>query len=292
MKKFLLTSAVALFSFSTVFAQEDDKMLFNHLSVGVTVGTTGLGFDVATTCTPYLQLRAGVSFLPLFKANEELDLGGTGINEINNGINEINSRLASHGMEQYQINRIATKLDVEGKVGFTNGKILVDFFPFKSTGFPFFITAGAYFGTSGIVSVYNKTDGAFKFINQTNEAVNKYNQIAPSAGQEPFKEVDIYAELGEYQLRPDNNGNMKAEIKVNGFKPYLGIGFGRPVPKKNRVGFVFELGCQFWGSPKVYCNGQELKPENLDSKSGDIMKKISKISVYPVLNFRLCGRIL
>ena len=46
----------------------------------------------------------------------------------------------------------------------------------------------------------------------------------------------------------DNNGNVSGGLKVSGFRPYLGLGFGRAVPKK-RVGVMFELGVQFHGKP-------------------------------------------
>lgn len=288
MKKTLLACILTLAVGTTAYAQDDDKMIFNHLSVGVNVGTPGIGFDVATTCTPYLQFRAGVSFFPKVKVNTSLDLSGTGINDVNRGIETVNNLLQTGGYPN-RISHIGTQLDVEGKVGFTNGKILVDFFPFKSTRFPFFITVGAYFGTSSIVSVYNKQPGYFNFVYETNAALGLYNQMVSEDKQ--MKPVELYAELGDYKLSPDAHGDFKAEIKTSGFKPYVGIGFGRPVPKKNRVGFVFELGCQFWGKPKVYCNGIELKSDNVGSEAGDALKTISKISVYPVLNFRLCGRI-
>ena len=288
MKKILLTSVVTLLSFATISAQEGDKMLFNHYSVGVTVGTTGWGVDVATTCTPYLQIRGGITVCPRFKVNTDLDLE---IGDYNRYLDQIKQ------YSQASAIKIPDKIDVQGKVGFTNGKILVDFFPFKSTGFPFFITAGAYFGTSSIASIYNREEGGLSFVNNANAAIDEYNRfinnneaVAQKANLSPIN--NVYAELGDYRLGPDQNGNIKAEIKVNGFKPYVGIGFGRTKKKKNRVGFVFELGCQFWGSPKVYCNGMELKSENAGSKAGDILKTISKISVYPVLSFRLCGRIL
>lgn len=98
-------------------------------------------------------------------------------------------------------------------------------------------------------------------------------------------------EMGDYLLTPDQNGNISAEIKTASFKPYLGIGVGRAVPKK-RIGFMFEAGVMFWGSPKLYCNGDELTSEDLGSDDGGLMEALSKITVYPVLNFRLCGRIL
>jgi hypothetical protein len=73
-------------------------------------------------------------------------------------------------------------------------------------------------------------------------------------------------------------------------RPYFGIGFGRAVPKK-RVGFMFELGAQLHGTPEIYTNTGKLEilTEEADNKYSDI---INNVKVYPVLKFRLCGRII
>lgn len=117
----------------------------------------------------------------------------------------------------------------------------------------------------------------------------KYNNDV-EAGLYPGAEK-IGVELGDYLLEPDDDGNVQASIKTASFKPYLGIGFGRAVPKK-RVGFMFDLGVQFWGTPKVYCFDKRLTDEDTNGGDGGIIKTISKIKVYPTMNFRICGRIL
>ncbi|MBR1700257.1 MAG: hypothetical protein IJ714_10835 [Bacteroidales bacterium] len=62
-KLFSLFVSVLMLGFSA-FAQED-KGLFNHLSVGATVGLDGLGIEVSAPITRYVQLRAGYSlFVP------------------------------------------------------------------------------------------------------------------------------------------------------------------------------------------------------------------------------------
>jgi len=240
-------------------AQKNDKNFFNHLSVGVNAGTPGFGVDVAMPVCDYVQIRAGVSIFPKIKVNTELD---TGLSDSDMDITNNTGYF------------IPNEVKIEGKTGFTNGKVLLDIYPIKSMSLH--ITAGAYFGSSKIVEAYNEEDGALKAITNWNKA-NPNNIIG--------------VELGNYLLTPDENGNVNAEIKTASFKPYLGIGFGRAVPKKNRLGFMFELGCQFWGSPKLYCNGTELSKDNVDGDAGDALKVLSKISVYPVLNFRICGRI-
>ncbi len=254
--KLLLVSLLMTTITLGVNAQEKkDKNIFDHLAIGVTAGTPGIGVDVAAPIGNYVQLRAGFATFPTIKINTHLDLNQSG---------------NLHGYE------IPTSIDVQGKTGFTNGKILADVFPFKHCAFH--VTAGAYFGSSKIVEAYNKVPGALSVVNDYNNS--EYGQQSP-----------VGLELGDYFLTPDEEGNVNAQIKTWAFKPYLGLGYGRAVPNK-RVGFMVELGCQFWGSPSVWCNGTELEEDKVGEGSGGIIKTLSKIIVYPVLNFRICGRIL
>ena len=78
-------------------------------------------------------------------------------------------------------------------------------------------------------------------------------------------------------------------MKVAGFRPYVGLGFGRAVPK-NRINLAFELGVQFHGTPEVYSDNGDLGNliNEADNEYTDI---INKLTVYPVLKLRLSGRI-
>lgn len=259
--KLFLLSAVAMLTMTNVSAQDSDKRFFNHLSVGVTVGTPGFGLDVAMPICHYVDVRAGFTVFPKIKYDTELDLN---VDEYRTAI------------QPYYPGNIPSEVSIEAKTGFTNGKILFDVYPSKKS--IFHLTVGAYFGTSEIVSAFN-TDG-----NDVLKAIHQYNQNATGD--------KIGLELGEKLLEPDENGNVKAQIKTASFKPYLGIGIGRAVPRKKRLGFMFELGCQFWGTPKIYCNGDEITENDVDGEDGGAIKTLSKITVYPVMNFRLCGRIL
>ena len=228
--------------------------MFNHYAVGVTVGSPGIGLDVATTVGTMFQLRAGFAGMPKFKANPTLDVS-------------VPAAATAYGIKD--------SYDFQGKLNMFNGKILIDFFPFEKN--TFHITAGAYFGSTKLIKVYNKVDGELMPITQYNTA-NPNNQIG--------------VQLGKYLLKPDANGNVNGEVKVNGFKPYLGLGFGRAVPKVSRIGYLVELGCQFWGKPKVYAQGEKLSKEDTDGKDGGFVKTMSKFSVFPVLNFAITYRFL
>ncbi|MBR1546604.1 MAG: hypothetical protein IJ633_07430 [Prevotella sp.] len=269
MKKMIFCCVMAAFGMGQVSAQDvDDLGIFNHLGAGIGVGTTGISIDVAAPISPYVAVRAGMGIFPTIKVKTDLDL------DFDNATREAYNQTMGH----YPENEVA----VEGKTSMTTGHLLFDIFPFKTSSFHF--TAGAYFGGSKIVKVNNRESGVLNDIYTFN------SQHASTLG------VDrIGVDLGDYFLEPDANGNVKANIKVNGFRPYLGVGFGRPVPMKHRVTCNFDMGVQFWGKPKVYAEGlngeTQLTESDTNGKDGGAIKTISKIAVWPVLNVRVAVRL-
>lgn len=274
MKKLLLVCALAVFGFGQSFAQlnDDDYGFFNHVSGGVSVGTDGIGFQVAAPLTYHFAVRAGFSFMPSFKYSTSLNLGSDDIGAFK-----------------------TDKVELEGKLKMSNFSILFDYYPFSSSSFR--VTAGAYIGNSDLVTVKNTND----FINP---------DYAGKAGINLSRSGSSVQE--KYVLITDKQGNVKADLKVNSFKPYLGIGFGRAVPRK-RIGCQFDLGVQFWGGPELHTNlmyydqtvgdfvtryekiqkGRITRShDDSDYKDlRDAIKTIEAVHVYPVITFRLNGRI-
>lgn len=176
-------------------------------------------------------------------------------------------------------------VDAQFKVNKFDFKLLFDFYPIQTSSFH--VTAGAYIGTSKLIGVTNKTP------------ILKDPNDYGTAG----------LKLGNYYVSTDDNGNVDINVKVNGFKPYLGIGIGRAVPKKSQLAVSADLGVQFWGKPGIYTMAadskiklaQGIKEEHKftksdldDQKDGDwkdAFDIMEKFSVYPVLNVRLTGRI-
>lgn len=157
------------------------------------------------------------------------------------------------------------KTDIEGKLNMGDLSLLLDIYPFKKPTFHF--TVGFFSGKERVITAYNT---------------------------KPV-DVDGSLEIGDYKVEFDKDGFANAAIQVNKFKPYIGIGFGRAVPRK-RVGFSFEMGTQFWGTPGVYAKSgdgswQELTSSDLDKKDEGGIDLLSKITIYPVITFRLTGRI-
>lgn len=175
-------------------------------------------------------------------------------------------------------------------------KMLFDVYPApKSTSFHF--TAGFYAGSGDVVTLKNND--------------------SPLPGISPLDYGSGFIRLGDpalgKEIGTDLEGNVKGRVKVNSFRPYLGIGFGRDIPKK-LCSVNFDLGVQFWGTPKlqvckfdqiynldgtitdksewVTFKKDDFKENTATGYKGDkdvydVMKTAEKLKVYPVLSVRV-----
>ena len=103
----------------------------------------------------------------------------------------------------------------------------------------------------------------------------------------------VSANLAGYNLQFDDNYNVQGDIRCKKVRPYLGLGFGRLVPK-NRLGMRLELGCQFMDKLKVYQNDTEIDINKAleDAGDDDLSKFVKDLKIYPVVKFSFTGRIL
>lgn len=94
---------------------------------------------------------------------------------------------------------------------------------------------------------------------------------------------------GDIIVTPDELGVFDMNIQWNSVAPYIGIGFGRNVPKK-RVSFTIDMGAYHIGSPKV-----TLQPTGMLSPTSDQASVFEGNMVdykwHPVLNFQFNVRI-
>jgi hypothetical protein len=177
-------------------------------------------------------------------------------------------------------------VDLRVKPKLTAGHILIDYYPFPRHS-NFHLTTGFHVGTGTVIDIHNRHEGSLLPVTLWNNAMENPDaqDIVKENGLEPIGLL-----LGDYFLAPDEDGNLDARIRVSGFRPYLGLGFGRAVPRK-RIGCQFDLGVQFWGSPRVVVNGETLQPDRVGDQLDDALSLVSRIKVFPVLTFRLVGRI-
>lgn len=229
--------------------------VFNHLGADLSLSTTGIGIELSSPITDYVQMRAGVSFMPGFSFNSDFDA---------------NVRVADTANPGQTLEE-TDKVQVKGSLARTQGDIIFNVYPFGKRN-SFFVAAGAYFGGKSIVKLKGHSD-----------------RVAQLQADGTLQTG--YIEVGDYKVNFEDGGNIRGGLCANAFRPYLGLGYGRPCPGK-RLGFMVEAGVQFMGHMKV-CEGKDLKPVDLSNlgNDDDWQKWMDKLTVYPVLKFTLCGRI-
>lgn len=90
---------------------------------------------------------------------------------------------------------------------------------------------------------------------------------------------------GEIVLTGDDIGEVTYDIEWNSLAPYMGIGFGRSIPK-NRIGFGMDLGAYYVGSPDVNIVGTNLLTGNSEEEPV-LEDNLKNYSWWPFVNFKL-----
>lgn len=161
-------------------------------------------------------------------------------------------------------------VDITGRVHMSDYKLLADIYPFKHSSFH--LTGGFYAGLPNLGTIHNT--GPL--------------EVGEGEG----------LEIGGVLVRPDKNDQVRLRLQTRSVKPYIGLGFGRPISSKHRISTAFDLGVMFWGKPslKVYSPDEEewirINQNDVeDDDFHDAIDTMEKITVYPVLNFRIYYRI-
>lgn len=211
MKKLMMMAVILLAGVGSVMAQSDYKRgIFNHVGLNVGAGTEGISVGVAAPVTNFLEVEAGVNIMPSFKLSGDLDV-------------DIN--MPQESDIQYPT---SGTIHAEGSFDRTTFNVKANLYPFGG-GSKFFIAAGLSIGGEKIAEVNGSSDELRQFSENlpTPELKNQFRKA-------------ISANLGGYNLELDENYNLQGDIRCKNVRPYLGLGFGRLVPK-NRIGCRFEL---------------------------------------------------
>lgn len=95
-----------------------------------------------------------------------------------------------------------------------------------------------------------------------------------------------------YMMEPGSDGMVKADVRVNSFKPYLGIGYGGRLIKNNdRLHVAVDVGAMYWGQPAVITHDGtdligDIQKNTIGGKPGDYVKLARKFPILPVLDVR------
>lgn len=266
MKKILMMAILCLVFATSGFAQFK-RSAFNHVGLNAGVGTEGISIGVAAPISNFVELEAGVDILPKFLSISD----------------KANITTDASIIVQGQTVRIPdSEVDIDADFSRTALHAKANIYPFGGNS-KFFVAAGFAFGGAKLAKLSGHSDKLAQFI-------SKY----PEYSDEILKNVG--AELSDYNIKFDKNGDINADLRCNSFRPYLGLGFGRVVPK-NRLGFRWEIGCQYMGKLKIYQNGEEVDVrkalnDSMGKDGGDIADIVDKIQFYPVLKLQIVGRIL
>lgn len=371
-KKIVLTILVFC-AVINVMAQKtlsQDNNYFSHIDISATLGTTGIGVDLATPIGSYVQMRAGFSFMPRVElsSNFRVQVGDSLDSKWDKKGNRVETKFDK--LSGYLKDFVGFDVDDEVKMlykpTYYNFKLLFDIFPFRDKRWHF--TAGFFAGPSEIVRAYNTTeemptllsvsmwnmfhdravngepfigDAHFPadFENILNEKFVKYGRMGFHAGNylsngpilpaesdafpvdftatgdpiyafdeehnpiltpvkvdEDGNAVRAYKKGDPYMMVPDEEtGMVKACVKVNRFKPYVGFGYGGAISKDGLTRLSFDAGVMFWGgTPSMITHdGTDLTKdvENVKGKLGRYVDTAKFFKVFPMLEIRISRRI-
>jgi len=113
------------------------------------------------------------------------------------------------------------------------------------------------------------------------------NAVGAAVSDLPYGDVTIPAEkVGNFEF------DIVPSMKIS---PYLGIGFGRTLGRESKVGFAFELGSYYMGSPDISITSSGLIAPTSNPDHGQealFERQLSQYNMYPVMKFSLSYKIV
>ena len=335
MKKRFGFIVVALLAASCAFAQtiepsgdKGDKNILNHLDGSVTLGTTGVGVDLAMPIGKMVQVRTGFNFFPHYE--QTMHFGVQVGDDTDPAVQDEKFNKLSQTLNEMFAFEVDRNVDMKGKPTMKNFKLLVDVFPFRNK--HWHVTTGFYWGSSTVAKAENAAYDATSLVSVaiynnlydrvmiSYESMKKMEAGDPAdpipyitingqplyASEEMFNKFNKYGRMGvhvgdyedgkPYLMKPDANNMVSCKIKVNNFRPYLGFGYGGKLSNRSDRNWIsFDCGAMFWGgTPRVITHdGVDLAKDvkNISGKVGDYVSLFKAVKVYPVLELRLTHRI-
>lgn len=261
------------------------KGILNHMDVGVTAGTMGIGIDLAVPVGDYVRIRAGYSYMPRFTINSNFrvetsngSFGETTLQTFNANKDKLAAILNEPPFDQpkYQkYKEIFGKIsDMELHDYVTMGlqpnmhqfKFLVDVMPFKNNKHWSF-TTGFFVGPSNIGSACNAEKET-----TTLEGILAYNELYKEVCKQEFPVDEIYINiagtntellgimkssgvagfpLGYFEngdkamMVPAPNATVRAEMEISKFRPYIGFGYNTHLSHNKKWNLNVDAGVVF-----------------------------------------------
>ena len=297
MKRIVLSIALASCLFTTQ-AQENTFKPFKQLDFGVTLGTTGIGFDVTMPIQEIVKLRTGFEVMPRFNYDmhfnvESFDGEGTPTGSTLDRMSEV-----LYGLTGFRVDQNVT---MKGKPTMWNFKFLVE------EDSPSLFAVGMYNHLYDVAYkdweldiptpiIDTETTGAVYLDPQIEVRLLKMGRMGIPLGKFTHDMTDVYGQehkQGEtYYMEPDEYSMVSAEARANSFKPYLGFGYeGRLIKNNDTYHIGFDAGVMIWGgTPSIMTHeGINLAKdvEGIGGKVGSYVDLVKAFKVFPVINLRI-----
>ena len=249
----------AIFACMFMFCVNAQQQPFTNYAVGIDAGTYGFGVWGATNLSPNFVLKAGFNYFG-FKVSESIE-----IEKMDGYVRETDEKVYDLKVSFGQ-----------PKLRMPHGKLIAEWYPEADGAFS--LAFGTYIGV-------------FDFI--AHGQVKDYEQlVAEHGGQIAFRTKGL-----EQELVPRTDGSFDGRIRVgNVIKPYLGIGFGRSIPKNN-IGFKLDLGVTYQGNMRFISEQGNIDDLRAALNSQDVPADLGRMNIildiarfWPVLNFSLSYR--
>lgn len=279
-----ITFSIALLCATNFSATAQDTKPFGNLDLGVTLGTTGIGFDVAMPVHDMVKLRTGFEFMPRFNMDLNFGVESFGEDGIPTGSSIDRMSEVLYGLTGFKVDQNIT---MKTKPTMWNFKFLVDVYPFKNNKH-WHVTAGFHWGPSKIgeavnaiedspslfaVGMYNhlydvayqdwvlgiptpiittNTTGPVYMDPMIEKQLTSMGQMGIPLGTFTHDMTDAYGvehKQGDtYYMEPNENSMVYADATTNSFKPYVGFGYeGRLIKGNDDYHIGFDAGVMFWG---------------------------------------------
>ena len=203
-----------------VFQYWKEHNILQHLDASLTVGTSGIGIDVASPIGEYVQVRAGYEFMPHFHKTLKFNLtvGGEPARQYDEDGNRVITKFDKMKEFLYQFTGydVEDHVDMIGTPTMNNFKLLVDVFPLKNNKH-WHVTAGFYWGPSQFARAENSTEAMVSLL-----SVGMYNSMYQKAvNGEPF--IDLGAIDEKYAGM--SFGGEEIDIIYDKFRSFGRLGF-------------------------------------------------------------------
>lgn len=290
--KRILTIAASLCIICSASAQE----AFKSLGLGLEVGTTGAGVELALpVVSDHLVLKAGFNAPTISYSHP----GSLDPSQVNDNISSVNAELASYGVPE-RINTTFSPIEykISSMLNLSTAKLMLEWYPFKKASFH--ITVGAYYGlSSSFISARAESSEAFcsqyKQLGAEIEAINAKYQGLSGYSPVSLEELRFGVDDRDFAILEDKARMLVSmDLAVAKIRPYFGIGFGRSIPKSH-FSVMFDLGAWYHGAP-VFSSPNQLQNSASepiqDIETGyDIWEILPKAAFYPQLSLRLSYKI-